>query len=115
MNCSETQRCLNILLIKFTMINHLTYVKYLIEMGADVDSIDENGDTPLIICAKKNYHFIARFLLKAGCDIRIKNKEFLTAKNIAVEKDNKKFLKVYNAHIFKDLLTDIKLKQFESL
>ena len=47
---------------------HLDVTELLLERGADVDAVDDNGRTPLFY-AMMNYPEISSMLIKYGCDV----------------------------------------------
>jgi len=50
-----------------------TIMKYLIEMGADVNKVNEEGETPLIIACKNNANEkLVRYLVKKGANVNAK-------------------------------------------
>jgi ankyrin repeat protein len=54
-------------------------VKELLNSEANPNAQDNDGNTPLMIACKFQNIFIMRYLLEAGADPHIKNKEFSTA------------------------------------
>ena len=58
-------------------------VERLLATGLDVNLADSNGITPLMISAVNGYVMIARLLLGAGADPRVRNKWGVTAFAIA--------------------------------
>jgi hypothetical protein len=59
------------------------FYKYLIRQGADLDIINNNGDTPLHIAVQLKKYNLAYWLLKVGANGRIKNKSGDTPVDIA--------------------------------
>lgn len=49
--------------------NNISLVEQLIQNGADVDELDQNQDSPLVISAYKGYNQIVKLLLDAGADV----------------------------------------------
>lgn len=45
-------------------------VEKLIQNGANVDELDQNQDSPLVIASYKGYSHIVKLLLEAGADVR---------------------------------------------
>ncbi|HLK59397.1 MAG TPA: ankyrin repeat domain-containing protein [Chthonomonadaceae bacterium] len=54
-------------------------VKALLDAGANPNTGDENGNTPLIIAAQLNYHESLRLLLKYGAKVNVKGGDGRTA------------------------------------
>jgi ankyrin repeat protein len=50
--------------------NNISLVEQLIQNGADVDELDGNQDSPLVIAAYKGYDEIVKILLEKGADVR---------------------------------------------
>ncbi|CAK4662212.1 unnamed protein product [Aphanomyces euteiches] len=65
--------------------NQIAIVEYLLQMGALVDSVDENGWTALQEAALCGAEDIVRTLLKWGADKSIRNREGQHALDIAVQ------------------------------
>ena len=57
----------------------ISKVETCLKIGVNMDSVDRNGDTPLIIAAKNGLEDIVRLLITSGCDISTKNREGLDA------------------------------------
>ena len=57
---------LNLIEQDFTPIK---LVKYLIRIDGNVESTDDMGNTPLILCAKKDKYEILKLLLEAGANV----------------------------------------------
>ncbi|KAH9488230.1 hypothetical protein Btru_064335 [Bulinus truncatus] len=87
---------LNLLENEYLNTKQKMLVQKLIKCGALVDSLDYNGNTPLIIAAKSEYSFpIVKKLLKAGANINHANDDGYTALHMAAEigvKDTIKYL-----------------------
>ena len=56
----------------------LRCIKFLVERGAPISSIDNNNLTPLFICIKKKYPNIFKFLLDRGASLDINTHDDLT-------------------------------------
>jgi ankyrin repeat protein len=54
-------------------------VKYLVELGADINKQDVDGDTPLIWTITRNYYSIAEFLIGKGVDVNVLNNGHINA------------------------------------
>lgn len=55
---------------------HITEIRRLIQAGADVNVINKNGLTPLMVACGLGYTDIARLLLEAKADVTIKARFF---------------------------------------
>ena len=62
-------------------------VKFLLDMGADVNLQNKDGDTPLHIAARYEMEYIVKLLLHYNADVNITNKKGETAVNLV--KNNK--------------------------
>ena len=61
-----------------------------IKFGADINSIDENGNTPLhlvVMYGREKVNDFTTLLLDAGASLDIKNKDNLTAVEMAQDSD----------------------------
>lgn len=58
-------------------------VKALIDNGADIDSHDSKGWTPLMIAAINGNYAIASLLIREGCNIGAESKDGKTAREFA--------------------------------
>jgi hypothetical protein len=56
----------------------LRCIKFLVERGAPISSIDNSNLTPLFICIKKKYSKIFKFLLEKGASLDINTNDDLT-------------------------------------
>lgn len=65
------------------------YIKLLLSNGANVDSIDHLGRTPLHIAAEKNYHGIAHLLIEYGANANVKNNAGLKSFEQALKNNHK--------------------------
>jgi len=71
----------------FTEKEDLDKIKLLIYYGADINSMDMYGNTPLLIAIYKKNDNIINFLIDNGADINIKNKNGDTPLLIATKKN----------------------------
>lgn len=55
----------------------------MIDFGANIHSQNVAGNTPLHICATRNFKESVKWLLQRGCDPLIKNKSGKTALDLA--------------------------------
>jgi transient receptor potential cation channel subfamily A protein 1 len=55
------------------MFDHVEVVEYLIELGADIDSLDKENRTPLLLAASRNCLRVVAFLINKNADIQIKD------------------------------------------
>ena len=60
----------------------LRCIKFLVERGAPISSIDKFNSTPLFICIKKNYPLIFNYLLNEGASLDINTYDNLTVLHI---------------------------------
>ncbi len=58
-----------------------------LQSNINIDHLDDNDDTPLIICLKNKRIQSALWLIKQNCDVTIQNKQNKSAVNIAVKQD----------------------------
>jgi len=59
--------------------NHVEAVRFLLELGAEVDSRDAFQATPLIHAAQLGYHNMAALLMEHGADVHARDDEEETA------------------------------------
>ena len=57
-----------------TLVGNIEYVKYLLDIGFNVNETDTRGNTPLLVAIKNNQNDILRTLIKSGADIEKKDK-----------------------------------------
>jgi len=60
-----------------------TAVASLLKRGANVNAVDKNGRTPLMLAAQQREAKIVRLLLSAGADLEAKDREGKTALDLA--------------------------------
>jgi ankyrin repeat protein len=69
-------------------------VAALLRKGADVNTRDEAGNTPLVLASLKGYASISRLLLDHGADADLQNKLGYDAHNIALIKRHRPVIEV---------------------
>jgi hypothetical protein len=67
---------------------HEHVVAYLLQEGAELDAVDNRGETPLMITARNGNVAIAKLLLGRGADPSIRNDRGRTANVLATESGN---------------------------
>lgn len=60
-------------------------VRMLIELGADTESLGDDGDTPLMIAIRQDNHRLATHLVNRGADVNTRGKDGKTALAVAEE------------------------------
>jgi ankyrin repeat protein len=55
---------------------HEAVVKLLLEKGADVQSKDNSGDTPLSMAARNRHQAVMKLLLEKGADVGSKDRYY---------------------------------------
>jgi hypothetical protein len=69
--------------------------KWLLVNGVDVNAVDPNGETALFYAVKKQLGFeYTGLLLQYGADPDIENKDGMSPRKLAMEKNNKRLLRV---------------------
>ncbi|PAA49418.1 hypothetical protein BOX15_Mlig024438g2 [Macrostomum lignano] len=66
----------------------LEVMKELLELGADIEAVDEDGDTPLIMAAMNRQDDAADLLIEKGANVRHLNNKGLSAADVALAKRN---------------------------
>jgi ankyrin repeat protein len=61
----------------------LAVARLLVDSGAGIDQVDDRGRTALMIAAERGHRQMVEFLLTAGADAGIADKEGLTAQDLA--------------------------------
>lgn len=77
----------NTLLHYATRTSNLAMVKFLVEKGLDVNSLNDQYETPLFSAVKNNNFEIVNYLVKEGAFIDIKNRRFETPHDISIIHD----------------------------
>lgn len=62
--------------------------------GADVNAINESGNTPLLEAARYGHEDICRVLIAAGADVKAKDKDGKTALMLAVQNNHDDVVRV---------------------
>ena len=57
-----------------TLVGNIEYVKYLLDIGFNVNETDARGNTPALVAIKNNQTDILRTLIKSGAEIEKKDK-----------------------------------------
>ncbi|GEM_PF-3407594 len=73
-------------------------VKFLISKGADIDSKDDLGSTPLFCAAESGSIEVVKFLILQGADINIIDKEGNTALRMAIKRNHKDIANLLRKH-----------------
>ena len=68
----------------------------LIEAGADLNSVNNCGNTALIFAAQYGHQTIAERLIRAGANPKVVNAEGMTAEEYAREKGYKEIVRLLN-------------------
>ena len=69
-------------------------VKAQLLKGEDVNCLDENGNTPLMLAAQRNQKEICKILLEAGANIKSCNNDGIDALRIAKERNNHEIIEL---------------------
>ena len=83
----------------FVIEDQLPAVEWLLQRGADLNTRDHFGGTPLISAVQLGYGDMVRFLLARGADPRVKDEDGGTALSVAAEMDNMEMVHVLLAHL----------------
>jgi len=67
----------------------------LLDAGADINSLNDNGQTPLHIAVFWNNVDVVKLLLERGADKTIKNKSGRTAEELAIHYDHLEIMKLF--------------------
>lgn len=86
---------LNQRLVDACLRNNARLVQSLLLEGADANTQDDNGSTPLIHCSWYGYTKIARILLQFGADCTIPNRRGNTPLHFTLEKNNIEMLYLF--------------------
>ena len=79
----ETRKNANDALLDFCVLGSLRGVVYSLQNKADINTKNQDGDTPLILAVRYRHHKLVSYLLGAGADVTIKNKYNNDAATIA--------------------------------
>lgn len=80
----------------------LRCIKFLVERGAPISSIDNENLTPLFICIKKKYSKIFKFLLDKGASLDINTNDDLTVLHVLSQPE----YTTYNAKGIQELIPE---------
>ena len=69
-------------------------VKLLVEKGADIDSIDTEGRTPLLRAVRSGHEAVVKLLIEKGASVHSKDKEGRTPLWWAAENKHKATVKL---------------------
>jgi len=76
----------------FDIVNHHVHdrdvIRFLVRRGAQINSLDENGNTPLIIAVKNGKRLVAKHLIDSKADVNVTSKEGITPLAIAKQLNN---------------------------
>ena len=60
----------------------------LVQAGAELDALDDNNETPLMVACKEGHADLTRFLLAAGCGFSLAGDDGMTALHFATQNVN---------------------------
>ena len=58
-------------------------VRYLVKVGADIETRDPAGDTPLLLAVRGGHQRLARHLVDAGADVNVRDAQGVSALSLA--------------------------------
>lgn len=64
---------------------YLGCVHILVQCGAQLDTMDKNQNTPLMLASLNGKNDVVRYLIRAGCDVTLKGKAGMTALHMAAK------------------------------
>ncbi len=103
-SCGNYSGDINSQLIQAVKDGDIDQVKLLIAKGADLNTTDDKGGTPLHWAAYYNRKDIAKLLLMQGADLYIKDKYGLTPIDVARINRKKEILKLFEMYKSKNSL-----------
>ena len=95
---------INSVLILASQKDYINIVDFVIKNGANVNTINKNGDTALMIASLYGHIDIAKLLIENGADVKVKNKDGETARDIALQEGNLEIVKLIDKIITTKLL-----------
>ena len=102
----EIKQNLNNLLHLYVEDGDLAKVKHVVELGADINALDQFGETILMKCALMNLGAITEYILTQNPDLTLENDESATAQMIAEQNNSLDFLKILSHFIFKSVYSN---------
>jgi len=84
------------------LVRHATMAQILVDSGADVNVVDKNGDTPLLVALDIMNHLIAMCLLSNGANTELRNSAGDTALIVATQNSDLPMVSLlkYRANIY---------------
>jgi hypothetical protein len=86
----------------FGKIAEIDLIKQLINAGADVDAVDDNGRTPLYYATTNNRIDVAKLLVQFGADANIRYEEGVSPLSYALKEDNVTFYNLFGCFKYTD-------------
>jgi ankyrin repeat protein len=77
-----------------TYFGHETVVEALLDSGAEIESKDENGQTPLLLAANDGHETVVKVLIEANAETESKDKDGQTPLSRAAEKGHETIVKM---------------------
>ncbi|MDI9257890.1 ankyrin repeat domain-containing protein [Flavobacterium sedimenticola] len=91
---SQENKTPNTLLLEASLHGNVQEIKKAIQLGADVNSKNNNGDTPLNMVAKLSYYKLVKYFIELGADVNTSNNDKLSPLHWGVEYNNVKIVKI---------------------
>lgn len=63
-------------------------IRFLVRRGAQINSLDESGNTPLIIAVKNGQRLVAKHLIDSNADVNVTSKDGITPLSTAIQINN---------------------------
>lgn len=82
------------LLLSAALHGNVKDIKTAILLGANVNAINENGDSPLNMVSKLSYEFLVRYFIELGAHVNTANNNRITPLHWGVEYNNVEIVKL---------------------
>jgi ankyrin repeat protein len=91
---SSSQLFADSLLLAASLHGNVYEIKNAIRLGANVNAINENGDSPLNMVSKLSYEFLVAYFIKLGANVNTANHNKITPLHWGVEYNNVAIVKL---------------------
>jgi hypothetical protein len=115
---NNNQSIIHVMLNAESTINEeelLRCIKFLVERGAPISSIDNFNQTPIFICIKKNYSQIFKYLLDNNASLDINTYDDITPMHIICHSQHETYNRKSIENLIPEKIPKIKMEKYKDI